>query len=130
MAWDEYKNITVNGCRYYGKHMMLTCEACNDNLLSVDTMKEFLKEFNRILSEKLTQLMEAPLPKASFWKNPFYYIGRVVNFPVNFLAESVSRKVTRGSVFFDSITGGIVMFILPVYWLLLALIVYFLTKIV
>lgn len=44
MAWDEYKNITVNGCRYYGKHMMLTCEGCNDNLLSVDTMKEFLKE--------------------------------------------------------------------------------------
>ncbi len=40
----NYKNITINGCQYYGKHMMLTLERCNDNVLSLDSMKTFLKE--------------------------------------------------------------------------------------
>ena len=44
MANVDYKNIRINGCKYYGKHMMLTLESCNDNLLSVEKIKDFLKE--------------------------------------------------------------------------------------
>lgn len=40
----SYKNIEVAGVFYYGKHMMLTCESCNDDLLSLDAVSEFLKE--------------------------------------------------------------------------------------
>lgn len=88
----------------------------------------FLKEFNRILTDKLNALLDTTLPKPSFWKNPWYYIGLFINFPINALATGLSRKLTRGSVFFDSITAGFMIFVLPIYWILLALLVYFLTK--
>ncbi|MCM2344900.1 MAG: S-adenosylmethionine decarboxylase [Alphaproteobacteria bacterium] len=39
-----YKNIHVSGVDYYGKHMMLTCESCNENLLDIPTMGQFLKD--------------------------------------------------------------------------------------
>ena len=44
MEKPDYKNISIDGSKYYGKHMMLTCESCNENLLSLNTMKQFLKE--------------------------------------------------------------------------------------
>jgi S-adenosylmethionine/arginine decarboxylase-like enzyme len=40
----QYKNIEVEGVAYYGKHMMLTCEQCNDQLLDLDVMSDFLKQ--------------------------------------------------------------------------------------
>lgn len=134
-AWGDNMDVTVvpvaityNNFNKFGKVVKVNIgePLHKEELPKEATEGLFLKEFNRILSEKLTKLLDVTLPKPDFWKNPFYYIGLVVNFPVNLLATSVSRKVTRGSVFFDSITAGIVMFILPVYWLLLALLVYFL----
>ena len=44
MEKPDYKNISIEGTKYYGKHMMLTCESCTDALLSLDTMKQFLVE--------------------------------------------------------------------------------------
>jgi len=41
-----YKNIHVNGVDYYGKHMMLTCESCNEKLLDIPTMGQFLKDLS------------------------------------------------------------------------------------
>lgn len=120
--------ITYNNFNKFGKLVKVNIGPAlqKDELMQEEGEGLFLKEFNRILSDKLNKLLEVSLPKPSFWKNPFYYIGLVVNFPINALATTLSRKLTRGSVFFDSITAGIIMFILPVYWLLLALLVYFL----
>lgn len=44
MHKEEYKNITIEGVKYYGKHMMLTCVACNDNLLDLQQIEQFLRE--------------------------------------------------------------------------------------
>ena len=44
MHQEEYKNITIEGVKYYGKHMMLTCVACNDNLLDLKKIEQFLRE--------------------------------------------------------------------------------------
>ncbi len=44
IAPPDYKNIEVNGIKYYGKHMMLTCENCNESLTDIDTMGNFLKD--------------------------------------------------------------------------------------
>lgn len=85
----------------------------------------YLKEFNRSLTEKLQYLLSKDLPATSFWKNSLYYIGAVVNFPVNWLSVTLSRKLTKGSVFFDSIALGLFIVLIPIYWLLLALLVYF-----
>lgn len=44
MKNKPYKNIDVDGIKYYGKHMMLTCEACSDSLRDIPTMKKFLQD--------------------------------------------------------------------------------------
>ncbi len=38
----SYKCINIDGEYYYGKHLMLTAEGCNDTLLDVDAMGQFL----------------------------------------------------------------------------------------
>lgn len=40
----EYKRIVVDGVHYYGKHLVLTATGCNDNLLDVSRIAEFLTE--------------------------------------------------------------------------------------
>lgn len=134
-AWGDNIDVTVvpvgityNNYNRFGKIVKVNIgEPLHKEELPEDASEGiYLKEFNRILSEKLTKLIEVPLPKVSFWRNPFYYIGLVVNFPINILATTLSRRLTRGSVFFDSITAGLIMFILPIYWILLALLIYFL----
>jgi S-adenosylmethionine/arginine decarboxylase-like enzyme len=44
MARDDYKRTEINGVRYYGKHLMLTAVACNENLLSIEKLSQFVKE--------------------------------------------------------------------------------------
>ncbi|WP_337042909.1 1-acyl-sn-glycerol-3-phosphate acyltransferase [Emticicia sp. 17c] len=136
-AWGDNMDLTIvpvaityNNFNKFGKIVKVNVgEPLQKEELPQDATEGlYLKEFNRILSDKLNKLLDVPLPKPSFWKNPWYYIGLVVNFPLNAAATAVSRKLTRGSVFFDSITGGLVMLLLPIYWILLGLLIYFLTK--
>lgn len=42
MAGDVYKQIEIDGLRYYGKHMLLTGVHCNNRLLDIAAIKEFL----------------------------------------------------------------------------------------
>lgn len=44
VATDSYKRILVDGIRYYGKHLILTAERCNDNLLDKETIAQFIIE--------------------------------------------------------------------------------------
>ncbi|WP_256504004.1 1-acyl-sn-glycerol-3-phosphate acyltransferase [Emticicia sp. 21SJ11W-3] len=119
--------ISYNNFDKFGKVVNIQIgEPTYRNDLPQDTSEGlFLKEFNRSLTDKLKDLLNRGLPATGFFKNPFYYIGSLVNFPVNWLSVTLSRKVTRGSVFFDSIALGIFIVLMPVYWLLLALLVYF-----
>ena len=48
-------------------------------------------------------------------------IGRMINFPVNALCQSVARKFTHKTVFYDSVLFGLLMVLWPIYWILLAL---------
>ena len=40
----EYKRILVDGVRYYGKHIVLTANDCNENLLDTTAIARFLGE--------------------------------------------------------------------------------------
>lgn len=40
----QYKRIMVDGVRYYGKHLILTAQGCNDNLLSEATIGDWITE--------------------------------------------------------------------------------------
>ncbi|MCA9912707.1 MAG: S-adenosylmethionine decarboxylase [Anaerolineae bacterium] len=39
----EYRRILVDGVYYYGKHLVLSATTCNDQLLSLDAINQFLK---------------------------------------------------------------------------------------
>lgn len=86
----------------------------------VPTGGSFLRKFNDTLKERLESLLSWQFDTPSFFKNPLYYIGWVINFPVYLLASAISKKLTKGTVHFDSVTFGIVFFLMPIYWLILA----------
>jgi len=39
-----YMRAEINGQKYYGKHLMVTAVACNQNLLDIPTVSRFIKE--------------------------------------------------------------------------------------
>ncbi len=88
----------------------------------------FLKIFNDLLTEKINNLINWQFPAIGFLQSPVFFISSIINFPANMLATSISRKLTKGSVFFDSISLGLLIVVLPLYWLLLIYLVCLLSK--
>jgi S-adenosylmethionine/arginine decarboxylase-like enzyme len=41
---DSYKRLIVNGERYYGKHLILSAAQCNENLLDLKIMTDFITQ--------------------------------------------------------------------------------------
>ena len=39
---STYKRIIIDGMSYYGKHLIYSGESCNENLLSIRAIEEFL----------------------------------------------------------------------------------------
>ncbi len=89
----------------------------------------FLKIFNNLLEQKLTSLQNRTFTDVSFIQNPVYYISSVLFFPAHSFASFLSRKITKGSAFFDSIVLGLLIVIYPIYWGLLAWLIWFLYNI-
>jgi 1-acyl-sn-glycerol-3-phosphate acyltransferase len=90
----------------------------------------FLKIFNDSLTEKMNKLIDRAFPKVSFRQTLLFSISSIINFPVNKLVCIVSKKLTKGLVFFDSIACGLMIFLLPLYWILLASLIYFLSSLI
>lgn len=40
----QYKRLLLDGVYYYGKHLVLTATGCNDNLLDVSKVSQFLTD--------------------------------------------------------------------------------------
>lgn len=78
----------------------------------------FLKNFNEVLSERMKNLLNWTFPEK---QSIIYSISSIINFPANYIASTLSRKLTKGTVFFDSITIGLMIVIHPIYWLILIL---------
>ncbi len=83
----------------------------------------FLKNFNDLLADKINKLLDWTFPKVGFWQSPIFSLSSVINFPANYLSAFISRKITKGSVFFDSITLGLMIVVYPLYWLILFFVV-------
>ncbi|WP_435357565.1 1-acyl-sn-glycerol-3-phosphate acyltransferase [Emticicia sp. SJ17W-69] len=88
----------------------------------------FLKTFNDLLTDKMNILIDRTFPKVSFIKSLLFSISSIINFPANKLACFISKKLTKGVVFFDSIALGLLIFLLPIYWLLLIYVICFIDK--
>jgi S-adenosylmethionine/arginine decarboxylase-like enzyme len=40
---SEYRRINIEGVYYYGKHLILSGRGCNDNILDIPKMEEFIR---------------------------------------------------------------------------------------
>jgi 1-acyl-sn-glycerol-3-phosphate acyltransferase len=113
--------ITYNNFKLFGKQINLNfgSKMSKADFESVSDDGFFLKAFNDKLTEKLNKILDWSFPKKGFAQGLLFSLGSVINFPANFISAAVSRKMTKGSVFFDSITLGLFIVVLPIYWILL-----------
>lgn len=99
-----------------------------DVLTSKDFKEEpsgvFLRKFNDVLKVKLESLLSWEFRPSSFVDNPLYYIGWVFNFPWYFLIRFITNKLTKGTVFVDSVYFALLIFTLPIYWVILIFVYY------
>lgn len=82
-------------------------------------------QFNQKLKESLERAVTRDFSFSS-WRQGLYYLGLMVNFPVYLLLGAVIRPKTRGTVFFDSIYLAVLIFALPIYWLIVFAVLIFL----
>jgi 1-acyl-sn-glycerol-3-phosphate acyltransferase len=84
----------------------------------------FLKEFNENLVDRINPLLSPNFLKANFFKNPLFYLGLLINLPLYFICQQISKKFTKGTVFYDSVLFGTMVFLSPIYWFILITIIY------
>lgn len=89
----------------------------------------FLKNFNDLLADKINRLLNWTFPKVGFGQSPIFSLSSVIHFPANYLSAFISRKITKGSVFFDSITLGLMIVVYPLYWLIVGCLICYLSNI-
>lgn len=82
-------------------------------------------QFNQKLKESLERAVTRDFSFFT-WRQVFYYLTFLVNFPLYLLLGAVIRPKTRGTVFFDSIYLAVLIFALPIYWLIVFAVLMFL----
>lgn len=113
-SYDKYgKTIQLNFGQTFGKN----------DFENISEDGFFLKVFNEKLVSRLAPLLTRSFKPAGFGSSPLYYIGYILHFPVIAPVVSFVRSKTRGTVFFDSITCGLLVGVTWIYWILMALLV-------
>lgn len=134
-AWNEGIDVTIVPIGITYDSFFSFGKICNMNIgkgivkADLNDIQEevlFLKTFNNKLTEKINKCLNWRFEKTSFLQNPIFSLGEIINFPANYLSGFITQKITKGSVFFDSIRLGIFIVILPIYWIILLIILLFL----
>lgn len=127
-AWNEGIDLTIIpiGITYdtffnFGKiiNMNVDTGIVRKDLNNITEDVLFLKTFNDLLAEKINKCLNWSFPKVSFWQSPIFSLSSVIQFPANYLSGFLSRQITKGSVFFDSIRLGLMIVVYPLYWIML-----------
>lgn len=85
---------------------------------------ENIQAFNSLLKERLERIISRDF-ETDYPFNLLYRIGIVINAPVYLLVRAIARARTRDTVFFDSVYLALLIFILPLYWILLFTLVFY-----
>ncbi len=119
--------ITYNTFNTFGKVVNINMgEAIEANIFDVSTDESsFIKQFNQVLSSQMTALQNWHFSSKSSFYSIIYWIAYPFQLPIYSIASILSQKITKGSVFYDSIVLGIIIALLPIYWLVWGIIIYF-----
>ena len=118
LSYDSFENFGKNINLIFGKSMQLP----DNQVVMGDGL--FYKEFNEKLSEQLKPLMISDFHKINSFQNPLFYLGFLLNFPLYFLCQFLVKKTIKDPIFYDSVLFGMLVFLLPIYWILLIIIAF------
>lgn len=91
----------------------------NSEFEDINNDGTFFKNFNEKLKNSLIPLFNTSYKSYNFFENPLYYIGWILNFPLYLILIPIIKKITNKTVFYDSVLLGSMVFLLPIYWLIL-----------
>ena len=137
-AWNEGIDLTIVpiGISYdtffsFGKivNMNIGTGIVKKDLNNISEDVLFLKTFNDLLTEKINKCFIWSFPKVGFMQSLIFSVVSFIHFPANFLSGNISRKITKGSVFFDSIRLGSMIVVYPLWWLIVSSIICYLNNI-
>jgi 1-acyl-sn-glycerol-3-phosphate acyltransferase len=123
ISYDDYFKWGKKCDVVFGKPIQKTDFQDNSNLNTA---------FTERLYQDMTQLFPSPHQfqnKALFngiFSQILYYLGWCVNAPLYFFSLWLGEKLTKGTVFHDSAVLGIASVFLPIYYLTITILVYFL----
>ncbi|NBA88090.1 glycerol acyltransferase [Emticicia sp. CRIBPO] len=116
LSYDTYnkygKTIQLNFGETFGKN----------DFENISEDGFFLKVFNEKLVSRLSPLLTRSFKPAGPG-SVLYYLGYILHFPVIAPVVSFVRSKTKGTVFFDSVTCGLLVGVTWIYWILAALII-------
>lgn len=118
-------SITYNSFSTYGKNILISAGKAIkvSNLFPFnDEAKNFL-HFNNELKMQLNNLIQYSSEKTNHPNIPqkaLAIIGHLLHKPLYDLISNTIRIKTRGTVFYDSVLFGVLMLVYPIYLLLLA----------
>lgn len=110
--------LTYNDFDGFEKHVNLNFgEAITPtDFDEVEANNVFLRKFNELLTERLKPLLSWDFDLSKKADKSYYYLGWAINFPWYLLIQFIAKKLTKGTVHYDSVTFGMLSFTLPIYW--------------
>ncbi|MCD8538745.1 MAG: 1-acyl-sn-glycerol-3-phosphate acyltransferase [Leadbetterella sp.] len=133
-TWSEGIDVTVipTALNYdqftsIGKKIVLNFEAPirKEDFADHQVTGGNVLHFNQKLKESLERAVTRNFSFSS-WRQIVFYVTFLLNFPLYLLLKAVVRPKTKGTVFFDSIYLAILVFALPIYWLIVFAVLMFL----
>jgi 1-acyl-sn-glycerol-3-phosphate acyltransferase len=113
IGYNSYKSFGKSVVLNYGKVFK------KETIANKENEGLFLRAFNENLKAKLLSLMSNDFALPNVKVNLQYYIGWIINFPMYFLLMVIVRPLTKKTVFYDSAMFGLMVFLLPPYWIFL-----------
>ncbi|SOE21474.1 Acyltransferase [Spirosomataceae bacterium TFI 002] len=132
-AWEEGINvpvvpmgITYDTFKKWGKviNLHIGSPILQSDIDTTQSHAIQVKEFNDKLAPAIEKNLLYDFKPTGFLKNPLYYLGWVINFPLYFFIQWIVGKKFGRTIFYDSIAYFALYFLLPFYWLILGLIIY------
>jgi 1-acyl-sn-glycerol-3-phosphate acyltransferase len=113
LSYDSYSTFGKNVRIIFGEPIL------KSDFTNLDQDGFFTRSFNEKLKEQFSKVAYQPLPAITWRDNPLLYIGIVLHMPVYYFLSRFIKSKTEGTVFYDSIYLGALLFALPIYWLLI-----------
>ncbi len=86
---------------------------------------KFVKKLTDEIATKLKSGQNYKFDGFSILDKTIYLLGWIINFPLYFLAIFLANKFTKNNAFHDTAVFFVLFALLPIYWLILGLIYYF-----